>query len=124
MMANEYIKILLVEWSEWRVKRMEGGIGHRNKASFLTIPGSSCSWMSEIDSHCHDVDHAVCHLESECKDVIMTYYTQTGTKEQKAQRCGYSIRTYDARLLKAIGCISVTLDDLRRSKQYRRLQSN
>lgn len=123
-MSNEYIDGLLIRWSEWRIKRIDGGSGYPNKAALLTIPGNGSGWISEIDSQCYEVDYAVCELESDCKDVIMKKYTQTGTKEQKAQRCGCSIRTYDARILKAFGCILNTLDKLRKQKEHMNSYNN
>lgn len=121
-MTNEYIKSLLSTWSEWRIRRTDGGSGYPNKSAFLTIPGGG-SWISEIDSQCYEVDDAVCQLEIDYKDVIIKHYTQTGTKQQKAERCGCSIRTYDARLIKSFELILIKLNELRKVKEYRRLHS-
>lgn len=96
-MLDTYVMNRLHQWADWRARRLDGGLGYPKKSAFVINPGGGF-WTPEMDSQCIEVDQAICVLEPERKDVIMKCYTQTGTKEQKAKRCGCCIRTYDLRL--------------------------
>lgn len=97
-MADIYIKQTLELWASWRVRREQGGMGYPKKSAFVREASSSGFWTPELDSKCYLIDAAVCSLMQERKQAIMVYYTQTGTNEQKANRCGISLRTFERRL--------------------------
>lgn len=96
-MLDTYVATRLTLWADWRARRDDGGIGYPRKSAFVGTGGGGF-WSPEMDAGCLEVDKAVCNLLPERKDVVMQCYTQTGTKEQKARRCGVCVRTYDARL--------------------------
>lgn len=96
-MLDTYVTNRLIQWANWRARRLDGGTGYPKKSAFVINPGGGF-WTPEMDSQCDEVDRAVCVLLPERKDVVMKCYTEVGTKEQKAKRCGCCVRTYDTRL--------------------------
>lgn len=97
-MADNYIQQVLELWASWRIRRHEGAMGYPKKSAFVKESSSGGFWTPEMDSRCYVIDAAVCELLEERKQVIMVYYTQTGTNEQKANRCGISLRTFYSRI--------------------------
>ena len=97
MALDTYVTNRLIQWANWRLRKLDGGLGYPKKSAFVINPGGG-EWCPEMDARCVEVDKAICVLLPERKDVLMQCYTTIGTKEQKAKRCGISIRTYDARL--------------------------
>lgn len=97
-MLDTYVTNRLIQWANWRARRLDGGTGYPKKSAFVINPGSGGFWTPEMDSQCNEVDQVVCVLLPERKDAIMKCYTEIGTKEQKAKRCGCCVRTYDLRL--------------------------
>ncbi|MDP3088851.1 MAG: hypothetical protein Q8M99_11780 [Methylotenera sp.] len=97
-MLDTYVVNRLVQWANWRARKLDGGIGWMNKVSFLSIPGGGNLIAPDIDSQCYEIDRVVCALIPERRVVVMQVYTGKGTKEQKAKECGCCVRTYDARL--------------------------
>lgn len=122
-MLDNYIDSLLKQWADWRARRMDGGMGFPSKSAFLSIAGGGSTWISEVDSQCYEIDQAVCSLITEQKEVVMRRYTETGTIEQKANRCGCSIRTYDARLAIAANSVKGYSEMLRKNK-YSKVQTS
>lgn len=115
-MADAYTVECLKLWSSWRTKRDDGGTGFGKKVSFIPATGGSF-WTPELDSQCYEVDSAVCMLMANRKDALMEYYTQGGTNEQKANRCGCCLRTYWTRIDLAQHDVQSYLSN----KKYRRL---
>ena len=97
-MGSEYVDRALQLWASWRVRRGDGGLGYPKKSAFVREVSSGGFWTPEMDSWCYVIDAAVCQLMEERKQVIMFYYTHTGTNEQKASRCGISLRTFYSRI--------------------------
>lgn len=97
-MLDTYVTNRLVQWANWRARRLDGGTGYPKKSTFVKESQSSGFWTPEMDARSLEVDQVVCVLLAERKDAIMKCYTETGTKEQKAKRCGCCVRTYDSRL--------------------------
>jgi len=111
-MLDTFVINQLVQWANWRARRLDGGIGYPKKSAVFISSAGGCYWSPEMDSQCFDVDAAVCILLPDRKDVIMKCYTETGTKEQKAKRIGCCARTYDMRLDMAHRDILGYLNDL------------
>lgn len=97
MALDTYVTSRLIQWADWRARRLDGGRGYPKKCAFVINPGGG-HWSPEMDSNCYEVDQVVVALIQDRKDALMKCYTETGTKEQKAKRCGCSVRTYDLRL--------------------------
>ncbi len=97
-MLDTYVTNRLVQWANWRARRLDGGTGYPKKSAFVKETASSGYWTPELDGQCLEMDRVVCVLPAERRDVLMKCYTETGTKDQKAKRCGCCIRTYDSRL--------------------------
>lgn len=92
-----YIQVRLLSWADWRVRRDNGGLGFPKKSAFVK-QSSGSFWTPEMDSQCYEIDENVSLLINERKQVILAFYTQTGTHEQKADRCGLSISTFYRRI--------------------------
>ena len=99
-MRDSYVVSVLLLWSQWRVRRHDNGSGYPTKSAFVKEVGSGF-WTPDLDSQCINVDKAVCALIPERREVLIKHYTEVGTKEFKARRCGVCLRTYDARLAMA-----------------------
>lgn len=95
---NEYIKHRLSIWAGWRARKDDGGTGYPKKSAFVGEASSGGFWTPELDSQCYETDQAVCELLPERKEVLLAYYTQVGTHEQKARHCQISLRTYYTRI--------------------------
>lgn len=111
-MLDTYVTSRLVQWANWRARRLDGGTGYPKKSAFVINQASSGFWSPEMDGQCFDVDAVVCALLPERKEVLMKCYTETGTKEQKAKRCGCCVRTYDTRIEMAHRDVLGYLNDL------------
>jgi hypothetical protein len=96
-MFDVYTKNKLELWANWYLRKLDNGGGYPKKSAFVTTPGGGF-WTPEMDSQCYEVDKAICSLINERKDVLMAYYTKTGTNEQKAKTCGCSLRTFYTRV--------------------------
>ena len=111
-MLDTFVVKKLQLWAEWRLRKADGGLGYPKKSAFERVSPSATFWTPELDGELIDVDKAVSALITERRDVLMQSYTQSGTKEQKAKRCGISIRTYDLRLELAHRDILGLLNDI------------
>ena len=111
-MLDTFVFKKLQVWAEWRIRKVDGGLGYPKKSAFEKVGLIDSFWTPELDTELIDVDKAVCLLIPERRDVVMQSYTQGGTKEQKARRCGISVRTYDLRLDMAHKDVLGLLNDL------------
>lgn len=96
-MLDTYVVYRLNQWADWRARRLDGGLGYPKKSAFVINPAGG-EWSPEMDSAAWEVEQCVIALRNELKDAVMKRYTETGTKEQKAKRCGCCVRTYDNRV--------------------------
>ncbi len=117
MMTDTYTVECLKLWASWRIKRDDGGTGYPTKCAFVGVTSNGGFWTPELDSQCYVIDAVVCSLIAERKEVLMAYYTQAGTNEQKAKQCSCSLRTFYTRVELAQNDVFNLLND----KKYRRL---
>lgn len=96
-----YIQIKILMWADWRVRRDNGGLGYPKKCAFVRTTSGGGFWTPEMDSECYAVDQQISALAAERKQIILVYYTQIGTHEQKAFRCGVSLSTFKRRIAEA-----------------------
>lgn len=109
-MIDTYTDERLKLWASWRARREDGGLGYPKKCAFVTIPGGGSFWTPALDSQCYVIDGVVCGLIDERKSVLVAYYTDSGTNEQKAARCGCSLRTFYTRVELAQNDVRRNLD--------------
>lgn len=97
-MLDSYTQNRLNAWADWHARKADGGQGYPKKSAFVQASPSTGFWTPELDSQCYETDQAVCALLPERKEVLLAYYTMTGTNEQKAKACGICVRTFYTRI--------------------------
>ena len=109
-MLHTYVISRLRVWSEWRLRRDDGGLGYPRKSAFAKSPGSAF-WTPEMDSAAVEMDQCVCALRPELRQAIMLEFTRTGTQQQKAMQCSCALSTYKDRLVTAYKDLLGLLND-------------
>ena len=107
--ALTYIQIRLLTWSDWRVRRDDGGLGYPRKCAFTQEPSRGGYWTPEMDSQCYELDSVIVLLEADLKQAILFSYTRTGTNEQKGRWCGISRSTFERRVEQAEQALIILL---------------
>jgi len=110
-MLNTFVVAKLCHWANWRAKKEQNGLGFPSKSSFAKSAGSTF-WTPEMNSAAYEIDRCVSALTSDYREVIIRNYTESGTQEQKADRCRCHVRTYQNRLGMAHNYILGYLNDL------------
>ncbi len=99
-MQDTYIVIRMGTWAQYALRGLDGGLGFKNKVSFVDPmpPSGDHNYVPDIQEECTDIDQCVAALKAvrpELYDVIYYHYLRNDLKrDDKLSRLGICKKYY------------------------------
>lgn len=109
-----YVNTRLNGWAEWVAsgKRVVG-LGYPSQCSYTRLSGrSDCVGSPEFDEDAWEMEQAVQRLPADLKQLVIVFYLETSSGEQKAKRLHCHRDTMYSRLNRAHNELLGHLNDL------------